>query len=95
MKSEEKILDELKSALKEAGVSPIPVNEYLSERISGRLKLFQTSRANRGKSEFKSDDFSSPTCFAQSFELQSDYRIETASLSQIDKYIDQLISKEI
>lgn len=98
MKSVDIILKELKLTLRDEGVSPLPADEYLSERIGQRLKRFKTSQADKEKSDKEKsdkelDNFNSPVCYASSDEVQSDYRIGTASFSQIDTYIDQLISK--
>lgn len=93
MKSVDIILKELKLTLRDEGVSPLPADEYLSERIGQRLKRFKTSQADKEKSDKELDNFNSPVCYASSDEVQSDYRIGTASFSQIDTYIDQLISK--
>lgn len=94
MELEDTILNELKGILEDAEVSPLPADEYLSGRIGQRLSFFKTSQAARDESEIDPDKFTSPVCFVKSDEVQPDYRIHHTSLSQIDRCIDQLISKE-
>ncbi|SFB60396.1 hypothetical protein [Algoriphagus aquimarinus] len=86
------ILDRLMETLETVGVSPIPERRILLERISARMHEVQSLKMDEGKSKTpEASDFTSPVCFANSAEVQTDYMSEYEVLKQIDGYIDRLI----
>jgi len=86
------ILEKLIELLKSEGVSPIPERRFLLERISVRMHEVQSLKMDEGKSKTPdASDFTSPVCFANSAEVQTDYVSEDVALQQIDGYIDRLI----